>query len=198
MERESKKLLLLLARESIVEALTAIPSPSLKRVQEGNYPELMGEEGAFVTLRERGYSHESPNSLRGCIGNIIGTPPLYKLIQRLARESAFHDHRFAPLKERDLPHIEIEISLLSPPKEISSPQDIVLGRDGVLLSCGAHRAVFLPQVATEQGWNLETMLEHLSIKAGLYPTGWKREECQFNVFQAEVFEEKEYEEPNEM
>ena len=108
---------------------------------------------------------------------------------RLAQESAFHDPRFPPLRNEELPQIKIEISILSVPYGVKGPDEIVVGRDGVLLTCNRHRAVFLPQVATEQGWDLETMLNHLAMKAGLYPTAWQQKECMFEVFQAEIFEE---------
>jgi len=187
---EHKNLLLALARESIEETLTNNPSKTLEKLKQETPAELAGEEGAFVNLKSKGISPASKGALRGCIGNIIGQKPLYRLVYRLAQESAFHDPRFLPLSYEELPHIKIEISILSVPYTIKTPDEIVVGRDGVLLTCKRHRAVFLPQVATEQGWDRETMLNHLAMKAGLYPSAWQHEECVFEVFQAEIFEEK--------
>lgn len=189
MTREGQKILLSIARESIMEALTGKPSPTLARVDANPIKEISGAEGAFVTLKQRGVSPKE-GALRGCIGNIIGQKPLYRMIYRLAQESAFHDPRFPRVRLEEMDHLRIEISVLTVPRPVSGPQEIVIGRDGVILTCGHHRAVFLPQVAVEQGWDLEQMLSHLAMKAGVYPTAWKHGDCSFEVFQAEVFEEE--------
>jgi AmmeMemoRadiSam system protein A len=110
-------------------------------------------------------------------------------VPNLARESAFNDPRFHPVAKEELDLLVIEISLLSAMQSISDYHQIRLGVDGTLLTHGYHRAVFLPQVATEQGWDLDTMLERLSCKAGLWPKAYTDEACRFEVFQAEVFSE---------
>jgi uncharacterized protein (TIGR00296 family) len=86
------------------------------------------------------------------------------------------------------PELHIEISVLTNPKRIERWQDIVIGRDGVILTKGWAKSVFLPQVAPEQGWNLKQMLEHLSMKAGLPANGYL-EGATFEIFQAQVFSE---------
>lgn len=117
---------------------------------------------------------------------------LYQEVPKLARESAFSDPRFRPpLRVEELQQVVLEISLLSKMQSIDDWKQIRLGIDGVLLSHGYHRSVFLPpQVATEQGWDLTTMLSQLSRKAGLesdaYTDGGA---CRFEVFHAEVFKE---------
>ena len=189
MNEENRQHLLRIARESIQETLTGEPSATFALIERNPPHELQGAEGAFVTLKRKGISPGGDGALRGCIGNILGQKPLYRLIQRLARESAFHDPRFQAVHLEELAHLTIEISVLTIPRPIESPEEIVVGTDGVLLTCGHHRAVFLPQVATEQGWDRETMLNHLAMKAGMYPTAWQQSECLFEVFQAEVFEE---------
>jgi len=189
MLRNEQKLLLLIARESIMESCTGTRSTTYEKISK-NPPEVFtGLEGAFVTIKRKGISSGSPGSLRGCIGNIVGEPPLYELIRRLARESAFHDPRFSAVRLEEMNELTIEISILSVPITIERPEEIVPGRDGVLLTCGYKRAVFLPQVATEQGWDRNTMLNHLAMKAGLYPTAWRQQQCEFKTFQAEIFEE---------
>ena len=187
---DSQRALLRIAREAIEEVLIGTPSTTFAKTAENPPDELKGEEGAFVTLKQRGLSPMAAGSLRGCIGNIISAGPLYKLIKHLACESAFHDPRFQPLRSAELTQILIEISILTVPKPISSPTKIVVGRDGVLLYKGMHRSVFLPQVAVEQGWDREEMLNHLAMKAGLYPSAWQQESCRFEVFQAEIFQEE--------
>jgi AmmeMemoRadiSam system protein A len=107
----------------------------------------------------------------------------------MAEAAAFHDHRFMPLTEGELDRIDIEISILSELTEVNDYQDIIIGTDGILLKQGMRQAVFLPQVAPEQGWDLETTLRHLSRKAGLPPNAFKDPETSFEVFQADVFSE---------
>ena len=189
MQPNERKLLLAVAREAIHESLSGEISHTFAELELTRPTALCGSEGAFVTLKQRGISPGSPGSLRGCIGNIFGDPPLYQLIRRLACESAFSDNRFAPVTQPELQQLVIELSILSVPQPISDPELITAGRDGVLLTCGYRRAVFLPQVATEQGWDRETMLNHLAMKAGLYPTAWKQQHCTFSIFQAEICEE---------
>lgn len=189
MNKENQQLLLKLARESILENLTATPSATLELLDKNRPKELTGKEGAFVTLRKKGLDSSDQRSLRGCIGNVIGHRPLYKTIYRLAKESAFGDVRFNGVTIEEMESLEIEISVLSPLKVVDSYSDIVVGQDGVLLTSGVHRSLFLPQVAVEQKWDLETLLTNLSLKAGLNPNGWENADCRFEVFQATIFGE---------
>ncbi len=138
--------------------------------------------GAFVTLRKNG-------ELRGCIGFMSGIDDLYKEIISLSREAAFEDFRFPPLSEEDLPLIDIEISVLTEPEIIENPLSFNLGKDGIIFTLNGRRAVYLPQVATETGWNRIEMLQSLSLKAGLPSDSWKSNEAVFMTFQAEVFSE---------
>jgi AmmeMemoRadiSam system protein A len=105
-----------------------------------------------------------------------------------AAVSAAHDPRFPPLEAAELDEVELEVSVLSPTEVVSGPDSIAVGTHGVVLSKGRHRAVFLPQVAVEQGWDRDTMLDHLARKAGLRTDGW-REGATFEVFTAQVFTE---------
>ena len=175
-----RKYLLGLARETISRYLTIkmVPLPRLSS------PILREPRGVFVTLKKRG-------DLRGCIGRMIPDRPLAELVGAMALQSAFEDPRFSPVTPRELPDLEIEISVLTPMKPVSGPNDIVVGRDGVLLQKGGKSAVFLPQVAPEQGWGRDEMLNHLSQKAGL-PSGAWRDGASFLTFQAIVFGEAEH------
>jgi MEMO1 family protein len=172
-----KKGLLALARETITRYLTVemVPLP------RGFSPAAMESRGVFVTLKKRG-------CLRGCIGHLMPDRPLAPLVGMMALQAAFEDPRFPRLTLREAPELEIEISVLTPMQPVSGPGDIVVGRDGVLLRKGGSSAVFLPQVAPEQGWGLEEMLDNLSCKAGLPASAW-REGAHFSTFQAEVFGE---------
>ena len=174
-----KKFLLSLARESITQYLN-----SKKVIQNENVdPVLQKKLGAFVTLRKHG-------ELRGCIGYMQEDMPLYKVVSTMTLESAFSDRRFMPLTIDELPELEIEISVLTPSKQIESIDEIVLGRDGVVLVKNGRKAVFLPQVATEMGWNKIDLLDNLCRKAGLPAGSWHNAEL--STFQAKIFEESEF------
>jgi AmmeMemoRadiSam system protein A len=97
--------------------------------------------------------------------------------------------QFNPVTKKELPQIEVEVSYLTPLKEISRPEDIVVGRDGLLISFGRQSGVLLPQVAYELGWTRDEFLRQVCRKAGLPADTWKREEAQLYTFQAEVFNE---------
>ena len=145
-------------------------------------PNMRQKMGVFVTLHKNGM-------LRGCIGEITPRRPLYIAVMHQAINSALRDYRFPKVKESEIPSLEYEISALTPPKPVSSYKDIVIGRDGMTISKHGYSAVFLPQVAPEQGWNLDQTLTHLSQKAGLPSNAWKKD-AEFTTFQAIVFNEK--------
>lgn len=172
-----KKALIAFARETISNYLTTQMAP----LPRGFNPAAMEPRGVFVTLKKRG-------NLRGCIGRMTPDRPLAALVGAMALQAAFEDPRFSPVTLKELPDLEIEISVLTPMKPVPNPGAIVVGRDGVLLKKGGRSAVFLPQVAPEQGWGRDEMLDHLAMKAGL-PAGTWREGAEFSTFQALVFGE---------
>lgn len=175
-----KEALLKLARESIGTCFSqekpAVPEVLLRS-------EVCNQEAAtFVTLHKRG-------NLRGCIGELEARDRIYDSVMRNARNAAFSDPRFPNLKAAELPEISIEISVLTPPSPISSLSQFEPGKHGIILRKHGHKAVFLPQVAPEQGWNREETVTHLAVKAGLAPTAWQ-EDANFEVFEAIVFGEE--------
>jgi len=175
-----RKALLALARETIDWFLTTKTAPLARNPSPGTEQ----TRGLFVTLKKRG-------DLRGCIGEIIAEKPLYRLVGPVALKSALEDPRFRPLRPEEVKDIEIELSVLTTPAPVAGAGDIVVGRDGVILRKEGRSAVFLPQVATEQGWNRETMLDELCRKAGLPAGSWKQG-AQLYTFQAEVFSETDF------
>jgi AmmeMemoRadiSam system protein A len=182
-EREN---LSLLARASLEEALGI--AGAVKRALAGIEltPALRETRGAFVTLRERGVVDATGHPrLRGCIGTIEAREALHESVVRNAAHAALDDPRFAPVTRDELPGLSVEISALTPMRPVAGPGEIVCGRDGVLLERGSRRAVFLPQVATEQGWSVTELLEHLAQKAGLAGDDWR--DAKLSVFEAEVF-----------
>ena len=172
---EQKKWLLDLARSTLENYLKAGIVPLAQPLDA----ELRQPAGVFVTLKEHG-------ELRGCIGRIVGDLPLYLAVQKMALAAALQDSRFPPVTVAELPALEYEISVLSPAEPVDRVEDIEVGKHGVILVKGGHQAVFLPQVAVEQGWTRDEMLNHLSEKAGLPADAW-REDAQFYVFTADVF-----------
>jgi AmmeMemoRadiSam system protein B/AmmeMemoRadiSam system protein A len=173
-----KKVLLRLVRETITRFLRTETVP----LPRGNSPRLLRESGAFVTLKSHG-------RLRGCIGRIQPAGPLIQLIGTLALESAFRDSRFKPVGAGEIRNIEIEVSVLTPPANVPRPEAIQPGRDGVVLRVGDRSAVFLPQVAAEQGWTRSEMLDNLAVKAGLPANAWRDKRAVFQTFRADVFDE---------
>jgi AmmeMemoRadiSam system protein A len=172
-----------LAWRAVQAAVRRQPPPAPRQLAEQAgldlKPRLLASRGAFVTLTAAG-------RLRGCIGYIEGHKPLVEAVVDNGRSAAVGDPRFAPVSARELDGLEVEVSVLTPLAPVGSPEDIEIGRQGVVLAAQGRRAVFLPQVATEQGWDLETTLGHLAVKAGLAPNAWQ-EDAQLLVFEAEVF-----------
>jgi AmmeMemoRadiSam system protein B/AmmeMemoRadiSam system protein A len=169
--------LLTFARETLVWQLSSQTSPLAQRSVK--FVEANG--GAFVTLKING-------ELRGCIGHTAADMPLSRTVGAMTLSAALEDRRFRPVESSELNDITIEISAVTPLRTISDPSEIVVGRDGVLLRQGRHSAVYLPQVATEQGWNRDDMLDHLCLKAGLTAGSWKKD-TEFRTFQTTVFSE---------
>lgn len=189
MHTSEQTMLLALAREAIESSLGLVSSEVFDSIEKSTSALYQERRGLFVTLKKR--DGENSTSLRGCIGNLFGISSLVESVSSLAREAAFHDPRFAAVTLDELSDLVIEISVLTKPRQILDYKHIRIGLDGVILSKGTNRAVFLPQVAVEQGWNIEEMLEHLCMKAGLSPSAWNDPACELEVFQAEVFSEEE-------
>lgn len=196
LSQQERILLLKLARSSLEAAVRKggfDPSP-LQAVEQT--ASLLRKAGAFVTLKcqtgPRAVCVGRGKNLRGCIGTIAPTTPVVQTVARRAASAALEDPRF-PKKVgvEELPHIHVEVSVLTPPRRVSNAQDIVIGRHGIILRKGMQSATFLPQVAPEQGWDRDTTLTRLSIKAGMGPDGW-RSGAEFQVYEAIVFSEKEH------
>jgi len=176
---EQKRALLTLARKSIHQLLISDTAPLARDFD----PVLEEKKGAFVTLTENG-------NLRGCIGHMAEDLPLCQAVGLCALQSAFADRRFNPVQLDEMKDIDIEISVLTPYHQVNGIDDIVIGRDGILMKKGGHSAVYLPQVAVEQGWDLEETLDHLCRKAGLSAGDWKKG-ATFYTFQSIIFSESE-------
>ena len=178
---EEKKALLKIARHTLENYLKEGKIPEFKVDSE----KLKEKRGVFVTLKKNG-------ELRGCIGRIVADTPLYLAVSKMAIEAAIGDPRFRPVSFSELKDIEIEISVLSPFEKVKSLDEIVVGRDGLMIQRGFYSGLLLPQVPTEYGWDKKTYLEHLCLKAGLPPTAYNDEDVTIYKFTALVFSEKEF------
>ena len=180
---EADKIELLKIARASAEAAVKGEKPPAMETQSENLKKI---GAAFVTLKTRG-------QLRGCIGTIMANEPLYQCVQRRAVDAAINDSRFFMnrITPAEFQQLEIEISVLTPTVP-AKPEEIVVGRDGVLLSVGPYRGVFLPQVPTEQGWDHDAYLNNLCHKAGSGdPNCWKRPDAKLERFEAIVFSEHE-------
>ena len=173
-----RRSLLDLARRAIVEAVSL-----QKPVESIPRNEVFAEKrGVFVTLTLRG-------RLRGCIGIVEAFEPLGESIPRCAASAALHDPRFSPVRAEELHELQIELSLLSPSEPIL-PEDIEIGKHGLLISQGSRRGLLLPQVAAEHKFSREQFLDETCRKAGLDAKSWQEPETQISGFFCEVFSEE--------
>jgi AmmeMemoRadiSam system protein A len=173
---DERALLLRLAHESILSALEKREIPL-----DPPTAHLAEPRGAFTSL----YLH---GELRGCVGYVLPVSPVYRAVADTARAAAFEDTRFLPLTPQEAPDLEIELSILSPPRPIPA-ESIEIGRHGLLISMAGHRGLLLPQVPIEHHWDRITFLEQTCRKAGLPMDAWKMG-ATIEAFTAEVFGEK--------
>ena len=174
--QEERAELLRLAHAAIDTALAG-HKPELSSVS----PRLLEPRGAFTTL------HLDCN-LRGCVGYVYPVKPLYRTVAETAVAAAFNDTRFAPVTAEEAGRLKIEISVLSPILPID-PEDIQVGRHGLVITLGSRRGLLLPQVAEEFGWDAPTFLAETCHKAGLPLDAWERGAV-IEAFTAEVFHEE--------
>jgi len=183
LSQEDKQRLLKIARNAVEEKARTGKTPPAPK----DFPEsLSGNQGAFVTLHKRG-------RLRGCIGTFTGGGPLAGTVHNMAIAAGWDDPRFPHVTEKELPDLDIEISVLSPLRKIKDIAEIEVGKHGIYLTKDFHRGVLLPQVAVEQGWDRDTFLRHTCIKAGLPPESWKDPDAAIEVFSAQIFGERDQE-----
>lgn len=141
-------------------------------------PKLKIPTATFVTLK-------IGDMLRGCIGSLEPQDEMYRSVHNNAILAALRDTRFRPVTPKELPLLDVHVSMLSPIRSIKSHNDFKIGEQGIILSKRGRRAVFLPEVAPEQGWSKEETLTHLSLKAGLDANAWM-EGAAFQVFESVV------------
>jgi AmmeMemoRadiSam system protein A len=165
---EERAMLLEVARRALDIATRAYPAAALDRLLAGGSEDAAGNRraAAFVTLFAAG-------RLRGCVGTFDASRPLPIAVADAALSAALEDPRFPPLREGELADVEIEISVLGPFADVRDPALLELGVDGVVVERDGRRALLLPEVAAEQGWDRPTLLRALCQKAGLPSGAWQ-------------------------
>ncbi len=173
---EEQAQLLRLAHESIVAALEG-------RIVDLEAPtaHLAAPRGVFSSLYLEG-------QLRGCVGYVLPSNSVYRAVAETARAAAFEDMRFYPVTMEEARHLQIELSILSPPQPIAA-EAIEIGRHGLLIGMSGRRGLLLPQVPIEHHWDRLTFLQQTCRKAGLPIDAWQRG-ATIEAFTAEVFGEK--------
>ncbi len=170
---EERGLLLRLAHQSISATLErreiSLAPPS---------PHLAEPRGAFTTLYYRG-------DLRGCVGYVFPVTSLYRTVAESARGAAFDDSRFPPVTRNQALELRVSLSVLSPLHSLR-PEQVEIGRHGLLISLGHSRGLLLPQVPLEHGWDRIAFLEQTCRKAGLPPDAWQTG-AKLEAFTAEIF-----------
>ncbi len=177
LSRDEQRTLIKIAKASIEAVLSGNDIPAFD-IPEGKLTE---PGAAFVTL-------EKQHNLRGCIGYTEPIKSLHECVSDCAISAAFRDPRFPPLAPEEYPDITVEISVLTPLEPVDDVSEIVVGRDGLMISLHGRRGLLLPQVATENGWDREEFLANTCRKAGLPENAWK-EGAKIEKFSAFIFSE---------
>jgi len=182
LNKDDKIKLLKIARNTLDEF---VRHGTIYKIKESDISEnLKTPCGAFVSLHKN-------HQLRGCIGNFSRDVPLYKVVQEMTIASCSRDYRFNPVEPEELKDIEIEISVLTPLKRINTINEIILGKHGIYIIKDGRSGTFLPQVATQTGWNLEEFLGHCARdKVGIGWDGWKN--ADIYTYEAIVFSERDF------
>jgi uncharacterized protein len=179
MNENQKKVILKIARDTVKAVIAGGPFPKTKSDDQ----QLNTHCGCFVTLK-------NDDQLRGCIGQFTADKPLIELVAEMAVASATGDPRFFgnSITPEELQELEIEISVLSPLKRTYDPLSLSLGVHGIYIKRGCAAGCFLPQVATETGWDKEQFLSYCCAhKAGIAANAWKDPQTEVYLFTAEVF-----------
>jgi AmmeMemoRadiSam system protein A len=176
LDENQQQILLRIARQALTEAVLT------HRLSDLDAPPEAPDKrcGAFATLHKG-------KLLRGCIGHLEPVEPLYQTVRECTLAAALHDPRFEPVTPEELPELRLELSVLSPLVEIS-PEQVEVGRHGLMISRGAHRGLLLPQVAVQWKWDREQFLSETCRKAGLPEDAWQHG-AKIQAFTAQVFAE---------
>lgn len=176
LSEQERAQLLKLAKDVIEARCRGGDAPKLDTASR----KLMEPSGVFVTIYKNG-------ALRGCIGHVLARKPLIEAVAEMAEAAAFQDPRFRPVRKDELGELKIEISVLTPLQKIKSPDEIEVGKHGLIVKQDGSMGLLLPQVATEYGWDRTAFLENTCVKAGLPKNAWKEKDAEIFIFSADVF-----------
>ncbi len=177
---EDKRFLLALSRDTLNAYLGGRRLPAYHVTA----PALLAPRASFVTLRRR-----DSGELRGCRGERVARRPLVESVVQMTIASAVDDPRFEPVRMGEVPGLHIEISALTPPRPIQ-PEDVIVGRHGLIVTAGHAAGLLLPQVPSLYRWDREQFLRAVCEKAGLPDDAWKWRGVRLEAFEAEVWEEE--------
>ncbi len=180
--------------ESLVKTARAVVSEYLKnnnrvKLDKNFQSNYSFNSGVFVTLN-------NPTGLRGCIGFPLPDKKLFNALKDASIAAATEDPRFSPVRIDELDEITFEVTVLTPPEEITVenpleyPSQIKVGRDGLIVKHSFYSGLLLPQVPIEYGWTEEEFLEHTCEKAGIPKDYWKKKETKILKFKGIVFKEE--------
>lgn len=175
LSEDERQALLRLARDAVIARVAGRPAPEVARLS----PRLQAPQGAFVSLLLRG-------DLRGCIGMVEAIRPLADTVVHCAAAAATEDPRFEALRPAEVPGLTIEITLLGPPFEVHDRSQVILGRHGLMAARGSRRGVLLPQVATQNGFDLTRFIRETLKKAELPPDALERGDASLSAFEGEM------------
>jgi len=182
LNNDEGKLALQLARGTLEHVLLKKPVPSGQLT-----PVFDKKRGVFVTLTIN-------EQLRGCIGFPYPVMPLGDAIRQAAVAAALEDPRFRPVSANELPSIDLEVTVLTPPVTMEGdpedrPRKIVVGKHGLIIRGRGTSGLLLPQVATDYGWDAKTFLDHTCTKAGLSENAWHDPRVELLTFEGQIFSE---------
>ncbi len=170
--------LIKLAKEAIASGFSG------EKISIPEHKELKEKRGCFVTLTKHG-------ELRGCIGFPYPTQSLGEAVVLAAKSAAFSDPRFPPLSRKELIEVKVEISVLTKPEKIEAkPENITIGKDGLMCEYEGFGGLLLPQVAVEHKMDSEQFLRALCGKAGLPLNSWRKKGFKLWKFQARIIKEE--------
>ena len=181
--REEGNFLLEIARKSLKSYIKDKKTYTIEENHPSLTPLLKDKGACFVTYHKKG-------NLRGCIGTLMASKPLYKEVLQKAIDAAIHDPRFPAIQTQEIEQVHIEVSVLFPPTPIKSLEEFIIGQHGIIFTKAHYSSVFLPQVALEQDWTKEQTMQHLCLKAGLPPNAWEKD-SQMHIFKTQYFSEPE-------
>ena len=177
---EDRSRLVALARAAVEAQVSGRARP-----EPGALDGVLGEvRGCFVTLTNQG-------QLRGCIGTFNPTEPLGTVVVEMGAAAA-RDPRFVtrPITPQEVPQLDVQVSVLSPLEETKEPEKLQVGTHGIYVTNGYQSGCFLPEVATDQGWNAQQFLSYCCAhKAGLPPDAWRMLDTKVLLFTSEKFSE---------